>query len=307
MAKAPLEEKIEAEVTPYNFKHPNHLAPEHKSTLSFILEAFAQNAKTKLCTLLKDEVEVSFEGLEQICFEDFSATLKKPSAIGTIDMPPLNGFSILAIQGPVAFTMVNRMLGGDGNLETPDRTFTELEMATLKKAFSSLLQELSNAWSSILKISFSLYETESNPTFVRSIPLRENCLVGNFNLNIGSTKGNFAFCLPYSSIEPITSKLGNQQWQKYSGKMLQEIEDSHKRNFMHMNVSLKAILGSTELTVAELLALETEDILPLDQRAKEPVSISVENTPKFMGHIGLKDKFKGISIVNEITKENGNG
>ena len=303
MANSPLEEKVKAEVTPYNFKNPNHLAPEHKNTLCFILEAFAQNAKAKLYTLLKDEAEVSFKGLEQICFEDFVSTLKKPSAIGTIDMPPLNGFSVLAIQGPVAFTMVNRMLGGDGSIETPDRSFTELEIAALKKAFSSLLNELSNAWSSILKISFSLYETESNPSFVRSIAHRENCLVGSFTLNIGSTKGSFSLCIPYSSIEPITSKLGNQQWQKYSGKMLQEIEEAHKRNFMNMNVSLSAILGSAELSVAELLALETEDILPLDQRAKEPVCICIEGTPKFMGHIGLKEKFKGISIVNEISKE----
>ena len=303
MAEAPPKEKVDSDVSPYDFKHPNHLAPEHKNTLNFILEAFAQNSKAKLYALLKEEPIVTFEGLEQSSFEDFINTLKKPSAIGTVDMPPLNGFSILAIQGPIAFTMVNRMLGGDGTLEPPERSFTELEMAALKKAFGSLLNELSSAWSSILKIDFSLYETESNPSFVRSIPQRENCLVGSFNLSIGASKGQFAFCFPYSSIEPIVSKLGNQQWQKYSGKLLQEIEEAHKRNFMSMNVNLKAVLGTAELTVAELLALEADDILPLDQRAKEPVTVCIESTPKFVGHIGLREKFKGISIVNEITKE----
>ncbi len=299
--------EAEKNIAPYDFTQPNHLPSQQKSTLQVIFEEFAGKAKNRLYTLMKEEASISLEGLSERGYTDYIEAISQPAAIATVDMPPLNGFSLISIQGSIAFALVNRMLGGEGLAETPTRGFSDLEMAALKKAFSSLLVELEAAWASTIKVTFNLYDTESNPSFVRCISPQETCVVANFNLKVGDTTGQLSFCLPVTSLEPILPKLGGQQWQKLPGKVMQEIEEAHKRNFLQMNVELKAVLGTTVLTVADVLALQEEDILPLDQRAKEPISIEIEGSPKFKGHVGLVGKFRGISIQEELHKGEAHG
>ncbi len=58
-----------------------------------------------------------------------------------------------------------------------------------------------------------------------------------------------------------------------------------------------AILGRTTLPMAACSELEVGDILILDQKVADPLSLQVGEQTYFRGYPGLYEKHKGIKIV----------
>ena len=67
------------------------------------------------------------------------------------------------------------------------------------------------------------------------------------------------------------------------------------------SVELHADLASTELSVAELLALRPGDILRLDQTQTDPVAVRVEGVTKFLGQPMQRGGVFGVEVTTEVS------
>ena len=91
-----------------------------------------------------------------------------------------------------------------------------------------------------------------------------------------------AICLPYSTIEPIRSKL-------YAGFQTErlEIDQSWLRRIVqqlqNLEVEMSVEFGSAEIQVRSLLGLQVGDIIRLEQDCDHPLVVRVEGVPKFTG------------------------
>jgi flagellar motor switch protein FliM len=218
-------------------------------------------------------------------------------------MPPLNGYGLVEINAIVAYSFIDKLLGGDGSVPEEVRHFTDVELAIVRKIIDTMLLDLSDTWKTVLNVSFNPKEIQTNPAMVRIIPMKEVTVIITFSVKVADSSGLITICIPYANLEPIAFKLGNQQWHKYAAKQSEEIQAAHMNNFHNVPLDVTAILGKMDLPMEEVLALQAGDILDLGSKTSDPVTVRIASKDKYYANPGLLSKHKAVSILKEVEKE----
>jgi len=297
---------LKEEVVAYDFSSPTSIPSEHLSTMVLVHEEYARGIMMLLSAFLRADVEVSLNKVEQMNYSHFVSSVVSPSYLATFDMRPLNGFGVIDISPSLIFLIVNRMAGGVLESSEQMRSFTELEMAIVRRLLKMLLKELTLSWEFLLRISFSLQETQTNPAFVRITSASEPCIVISLKIKIEDVFGLYTICLPYANLEPLADKLSAQQTDSFEHKQTESVIKANQKNFNALSLELTAVLGDIELAFTELLSLQEGDILDLGKRTREPILIRVGDVSKYLAKPGLVGRYKGVSIHKSIFNEKEN-
>ena len=83
-------------------------------SLHFLHDRFARNVSTSLSAYLRAVTEVSHRLGRAVRLLRVPDVAARPDRVLRVAMPPLDGLAALEINPSVAFTMVDRMLGGTG-------------------------------------------------------------------------------------------------------------------------------------------------------------------------------------------------
>ncbi len=286
----------------YDFKKPNRVPAEQWATVKLIHKTYAQKLSLTLSSQLKTDVLITLESVEQRSFEEYMMSLVNPTCVASFAMRPLTGNGLLEINSALVYAFIDRMLGGNGTLPQSVRPFTDVELGIVRKLINISLVELGNAWRYILNISCTLQDLQTNPASVRSIPLREICVVITLKATIADTRGLITICIPYSNLEPLAPKLGNQQGHRYASKQSDDIRQAHRKNFGQVEVEVAALLGRLDIRVDDLISLQPGDILNLNHKTRDPIILRIAGEDKYYVNPGLIGKYKGVTIQKEIEK-----
>lgn len=297
-------QKIDGEeIKPYDFRNPRRIQPQQQETLRIIHESYGHALSTSLSSFLRTDVTVHLQSTEQQTFAEYLRALNSPTCVAIFDMQMLTGYGLLEVNSILMYAIVDRLMGGQGKVDKIERPFTQLELAIAKRLFHLLLKDLSKAWEYLLSISFELKDVQTNPAFVRITAEREICLTISLKIQINDISGLITLCLPYSNLEPLAAKLENQE-SSYVIPQPQEVQQKLLQNLGAVDLELKAILGSIELNMEDVLTLQVGDVLDLAQKARQTIILQVAGENKFRVIPGLVGKFRGITIEQEINKEN---
>ena len=114
-------------VVRYNFRRPDRVTKDQMRSLHFLHDRFARNVSTSMSAYLRVVTEVSIISVEQFTYSEFLMSLSDPTAFYAVSMRPLEGVAALELNPAVAFTMIDRMLGGSGRGVMVNRALTEIE------------------------------------------------------------------------------------------------------------------------------------------------------------------------------------
>ncbi|MCL2649058.1 MAG: flagellar motor switch protein FliM [Phycisphaerales bacterium] len=292
----------DVEIRTYDFKRPERVSKDQMRALEALHEGFARNFGAALSGYLRTIVEVSVANIEQLTFSEFIHALPNPTCFNLLSAKPLDGQMCLEISPLIIYPIIDRLLGGSSaDLFIPQRPLTQIEWRLVKRLTDRALSNLSEAWSHITKIGFELTETESNPQLVQIVPPNEVVVVIGFEIKMGNRAGTMSFCIPYNVIEPVMSKLSQQNWFTYAKKAA---DDSHskaiEKSLSGAPLQVKVLLGQTTIKVDELLNLASGDILQLDKPASGEMVIQVEGKNKFTGVVGQYKGKRALRIKRAI-------
>lgn len=287
----------------YDFKRPDKLSKEQMRTLQMIHENMARLLTTNLSTHLRTMVDFEVASIEQLSYDEFIRSLPDPTIIGISELYPFNGQFILEINPDIGFVMLDRLFGGLGKSFNKVRAFTDIEKIVLKRVFSWLLSCFPEAWENIIRVEPRLSELESNPQFIQVVPSNDMTILITLQAKIANTEGLINICIPYIMIEPIVDKLNAQQWfaktrQEQTTKHIQSLKNRIKK----ARVELETELGSTFLTVSDLLYLQVGDVVKLDRQVNEEVEIRIGKHIKFKGIAGTYHKHRAVKITEVVNK-----
>jgi flagellar motor switch protein FliM len=65
-------------------------------------------------------------------------------------------------------------------------------------------------------------------------------------------------------------------------------------------VEMSCTMGMAKINGAELLGMKVDDVIMLDQKSGNIVTINVENIPKFKGYPGACNKKKAVKIIDRL-------
>ena len=283
-------------VSVYDFKRPERVGKEQMRGLQTMHEGFGRNLGASLSALLRTMVEVKLTSVDQLTYSEFVFSLENPTCFNLISAAPLEGQLILDINPSILFPVIDRMLGGATNSTTPTRRpLTEIELRLVSRITGLFLQEMQHAWEHVLPLQLAVERVESNPQLVQIIPANEVIVLISFELAVGDTRGMMNLCIPFNSIERISTKLSSNSWVSYSKRpVTAESMQRMGNRLATAPVEVVVALAATRITTSDMLGLRVGDIIASEKDVHDSLMVYVEGKPKFLASPG---KFKGRKAI----------
>ncbi len=295
------EEDENKKIRKYDFRNPQKISKDQLRTLEVIHENFGRYVQTFLTGYLRYPAKINLLTVDQFAYSEFSNALSNPAFLCLIDFSPLEGQILLDISTNIIYTIIDRLLGGDGLEKQEIRAFTEIELSLIKKMMEKIVLDFVESWSNVVELNPSLEKIESNPQFAQIVPPTETIALITMNIEIGGVEGLMNVCLPYILLEPIMDKLNTRLWFTASKK-----EKTHdelriiRERILTTVVPMVAELGTTTISIKDILSLQSGDVIKLDK--SEAIPIRVGSNIKFIGQVGTS-KNKMAVRISEVVKE----
>ncbi len=287
----------------YDFKNPQKISKEQLRTLEIIHENFGRYMQTFLTGYLRAPVKIGILTVDQFAYSEFSNALTNPAFMSIIDFKPLDGQILIDISTNIIYTIIDRLLGGDGTNQEEIRSFTEIELTLLKSMMKKVIVDLREAWENVVDLKPVLEKIEVNPQFAQIVPPNETIALITMSLEIGELEGMMNICVPHILLEPVMDKLNTKFWFSTSTKKHSEEEKQViKDRIMNTSVPVVAELGSTSLLVRDIINLHPGDVIKLDHGNKDQVGLKVGSNTKFVGEVGVMSNRMAVKII-EVLKE----
>ncbi len=293
-SKAPIDVQV------YDFKRPERVSKDQMRALEALHEGFGRNFGAALSGYLRTIIEVSVANIEQLTYSEFIHSLPNPTCFNLLKAEQLDGQLCLEISPLIIYPVIDRLLGGsNADLFIPQRPLTQIEQRLVQRITDRATHHLSEAWSNLTPVTFSVQDFESNPQLVQIVPPNETVVVVGFELKMGNRAGTMSLCIPYNVIEPIMGVLAAQNWFSYQRK---GGHDDHlrklTRNVNNAAVEMRCFLARTSMKMRDLLSLSVGDIITTDKPCNGEAFLQIEGKRKFTGQVG---QFRGKRAVR-VTK-----
>ncbi len=292
-------------VSTYDFKRPERVSKDQMRAIESIHEGFARNFGASLSGFLRTIIEVRIATTEQLTYSEFIHSLPNPTNFNLLTAEPLEGQMCLEISPLIIYPIIDRLLGGS-NSQTfiPQRPLTMIELRLVKRITDRALQNLTEVWSSMVKVQFELAEVENNPHLVQIVAPNEVVVVIGFEIKMGDRSGTMSLCVPFNVIEPVMGKLATQGWLAYKRKIAPESKrDDLAYHLGHTQTELAATLAETSITVQEFLSLQVGDIIQTGKPATADVLLKVGGNTKYACSLGKYKDRRALRILRESTPD----
>lgn len=283
----------------YDFKKALRFSQDQIRTLTRIHENFARLLTSYLSTQLRTFVQISIASVEEFSYEEFIRSVHKKSILSVFKAPPLQGNMVMEFSPDVAYVMLDRMLGGQGDVTPKNNDLTEIEVRVIQRVFINALSSFQEAWSSVVKLSPELRELEINPQFLSMSPPNETVILVSLNAKIGGIEGEINICLPHVGLEQVLPKLSARHWLANQKKIIENHEvEALEKKLQGTTLDVTAILGKSLIEIGDFLNLKNGDVIRLNKPYEEPVIVLVDEKQKFFAQPGISKGRVAVQVTN---------
>jgi len=291
------------QVTLYDFKRPNRVSKEQLRAFRGVHNKMARSLASQISSIMRSIVEIQLHSVDQMTYGEFLMSLPNPTSFNVFSMKPLEGSGVIEINPSIAFPMLDRLLGGKGEPFDASREFSDIELSLFETILRVMMSTLKEAWGPVMEIYPAIESKESSPNVVQIVAQNEIVVMVVMEIIIGHSSGMMNICYPVISLEPILPKLASRDL------MLNETNSKKSRNkelqvlLGGAKVNVEANLGESELTLRDILDLNSGDIIRLNTPADDTVILSIDGKDRFRGEIGLRRFRKSVQVTEIIETE----
>jgi flagellar motor switch protein FliM len=284
----------------YDFSNEMRIVRGRMPTLEMVNERFARLFRNNLYSLLRQTSEVAVTPLSMKKFGEYLRTLEQPTSLNTVRINPLRGSALVVLTPALVFAIVDKFFGGSGRHSKIDgRDFTAAESRVIELLLKGVYADLKVAWSPVLAIDIEFLSAEMNPQFANIVSPSEIVVVNSFHVDLDGAQGDLHVTLPYAMIEPMREQLD-------SGMHSDHVESdgrwyrSLREEIEHAEVSIRTVLGRSELTLGKLLGLKPGDVVPFDFEGQ--ATVYAEDIPIFRGGFGGSRGNEAVKVEERVRR-----
>lgn len=288
-------------IVQYDLANQDRIIRGRMPTLDIIHDRFIRLFRVTLSNSLRKMANLSVNSTGPLKFSEFMNSLPLPSCLNILRLDPLRGAAVLVIESKLLYALVDSFFGGNDVPYTKieGKDFTPIEIKIARRVVLSAIDDLEKAWEPVYPLKIGYSRTEINPQFVAVVPPSDVVIATTFDVELEKVSGTIKIVVPYSTLEPIKSKLsvGFQSEQlEVDFIWINRVKEQIAQTMANIGVSL----GEAHIQVRDLLNLEAGDIIQLDTDATMPLNVLVEGVPKFRGIPGLLKGNRAIRITESM-------
>ena len=105
----------EKEIVPFDFRLPNRISKNQLRSIRNIHDNFAESFSSFLMSKLQSIININVISVDQIYYSEYVLSVSNPACLFTFDINKTDIKGILEFSPELALTLVDRLLGGNGN------------------------------------------------------------------------------------------------------------------------------------------------------------------------------------------------
>jgi flagellar motor switch protein FliM len=288
-------------VRTFDFRRPSKLNRDHVRTLEIVLETFARQFTTVLSTGLRAVSSVTVESIEQLSYDEYVRATPNPTYLSVLSISPLPGVAIFQLPLQISFAAVDMLLGGHGKSNDYARPLSDIEVNLLRDLMSRVLGELRYAFESVVEFDPQVVQVESNPQFAQVAAPSDMIVVTTLDMRISAAQGRATLAFPYGSLTPVLDSFtGNVVMADRDATALAIAQANLRERIVDTTVEVSVSFDAVRLTSGEIVSLQPGDIVPLRQGVNSSLTVSVANSPTFIGRPARRGKRLACQIIAPI-------
>jgi flagellar motor switch protein FliM len=275
-------------VQAHDFRNAPLLSARDLQKLRLHQTDFVNALASRLSMFLRLEFTLKLAGIQTVSYRKLAQTWPNPSCLTLFKAEPLSGVGILEITPQLGAAMVDRLMGGPGQVSDSVREFSEIEKAILEQAAQLIIGEWCGHWRGAREFKPGILGHESNGRFVQVASPETVMLVISLDLRLAGSVEKMQIVFPYASLEVLIRQLSHGA---NSGPELAPTPAGPAPKWNHcfddVRVPIAARWHWSELTARDLFALKVGDVLHADPESASGMEVSVADLPRFSARPGI--------------------
>jgi len=280
--------------------HWDRVLKDRAPALESIAERMVSRFKMTGRRFLRESVEVSTEPAHVVRWGRYLRTFQAPVSLHEIKIDPLGTSGVMCMSSDFIFALVDKFFGGDGSAERPLELaeFTSMENRLARKFVEALIEDIRDSWKPLIELKFDIGKSESNPLFLSIAADSDALSVAPFFFDYADKRISLDIALPSQLIEPMQFAGKNAaQGSGAAGGWRRQIREDVEG----ANVTLRALLAETELSLRELTLAKPGDVIPIE--APEKIRLLAGDRPIFEGSYGVVRDHHAVQITRRLSTD----
>src|SRR5438105_8885347 len=200
----------------YDFRRPDRFSKEHIRAIQNIHETVARVTASSLSSYLRSPTAVSLSSIEQVVYEEYVHQLSNPTLVNLVELQPLSGRIVVEMNMKLGLAMLDRMMGGSGQMSLRRSELTDIEMALVRSLGATVSAGLRDGWTAVADLQPVLVETVLNADLVQAALPGDIAALLLFEIHTLGLSGTISICVPHPVIQPLMDRHNPHAWVSYS-------------------------------------------------------------------------------------------
>ncbi len=287
----------------YDFKRPNRVSKEQLRAIKGIHDKMSRNLSSQISTVMRSIIEIQLQSVDQMTYGEFLMSLPSPTSFNIFSLKPMEGSAVLEMNPSIAFPMIDRILGGKGEASELERELTDIESNILDTILRVVMQKLKEAWSGVVEMQPIITSKESSPNVIQIVAQNEIVIMIVLELTFGETTGMINIAYPVIYLESILSKLASKDVIIGETSNKKSRNDELKELVKRADIICEAILGTSRISIKQLLDLEVGNIIKLDNPASNKAMLTVDKKEVFETQMGVRRHHKTLQLTQIVKND----
>lgn len=283
----------------YDFRRPDKFSKEHIRAIQNIHETFARVTASSLSSYLRSSTQVTLSSIEQVVYDEYVHQLSNPTLVNLVELQPLAGRIVVEMNMNIGMAMLDRMMGGTGQVTIRRSELTDIEMALLRTLGATISAGLRDGWTAVADLQPVLVETVLNADLVQAALPGDIAALLLFEVHTLGMSGTISICVPHPVIEPLMDRLNTQAWFSSTSRKSTSENDRKKlaESIRDARLPITVELGSTTVSLGELLDIREDDVIRLDRSQEAELPIRAGKRARFVGRPGTLGGNRAVQVT----------
>lgn len=295
-----------ADLQVYDFRRPARISKDRKRSLTAMYGLLAKTLEGWITGRVRDQISMELQSVEQLTFGEFMLALPSPCAAYIVDVGDKAGRQgVIEFGHEFAYFLVDRLLGGAGIPNLPERALTQLERLVVRVVADRIAQQLGDVWKDYVELDMDVAGFESIPEMLQAANREDPVLVGNIEVTVQDTSSLLLLCLPFQTLEKFFTGSSDRKTQTYMGTPEERRADrTHlEQSVRHARLPVAARLPGFHLPVRQLAELEVGQILPTGLEPDTGLELYIGEQRRFVGEPGRSGRSLAIRVSDSVPVE----
>lgn len=278
--------------------HPDHwerITTDRVPALESISERMVSLLKLSGRRFFRQAVEVTARPARTERWSAYMRRLPVPTSLNVLELKPAGIKGAICFDAEFVFVLTDVFFGGNGKSSRPEThaEFSPMELRLVRKFVGSLLQDMKDAWKPFTDAEFVAGASEVNPIFAGVAAGSDTMTITGFELAFAGRDFRFDIVLPTALVESLRdvrdaghADKGKTETKGWSARLKADVQDAR--------VSLRAVLGHTEISLRDITVAQPGDIIPIEFPAT--VTLYAGDSPLLEGTFGLSQGNNAVRI-----------